>query len=92
MPSSVLAMKTLSVKMPRESLPKSAPSPFAVSRLCETVTAELPRTPSTPFMTVSPLTTLPPARDPNSSTALPAQPEAPPHAFATYPLTTVWSM
>ena len=38
------------------------------------------------------LVSLPPERDPNSSTAMPAHPDAPPHAFATYPLTTVRSM
>lgn len=63
-PSSVLLAKTSLLNVPLESLPKSAPSPFAIIRLWEMVTGEFPRTPSTPFATVSPLTTLPPARDP----------------------------
>ena len=82
MPSSVLWSNTSSVQVPLESLPKSTPSSFAVIRLCEMSTRELPRTPSTPLVIVSPVTALPAAWEPNSSTALPAQPDAPPHTLA----------
>ena len=78
MPSSVLLAKTLSLKVPPDSFPKSAPSPFAIIRLCEMSTRALARTPSTPFAMVRPTTALPLAREPNSITAFPAQPAAPP--------------